>query len=51
MDTEKEPLDTEKDLIKTIKGIIRRGNDVEVKRGKDGSMKVFEVKKHIVKAE
>lgn len=51
MDKGKEVRIKEKDLMKTIREVISRGNDVEVKRGKDGSIRVFEVKKHIVKAE
>lgn len=51
VDNGKENRDKEKSLMMTIQEIVRRGNDVEVRRGKDGSLKVFEVKKHIVKAE
>ena len=38
-------------VLRAIRGIIRRGNDAEVRADKDGRIKVFEVKKHIVKAE
>ena len=51
VDNGKENRDKEKSLMMTIQEIVRRGNDVEVRRGKDGSLKVFEVKKHMVKAE
>ena len=51
MDNGKENRNKDNSLMMTIQEIVRRGNDVEVKRGKDGSLKVFEVKKHIVKAE
>ena len=47
----KETQEEDKKLLRTIKGIIRRGNDAEVRADKDGKLKVFEVKKHIVKAE
>ena len=47
----KESQEEEKKVMRAIKGIIRRGNDAEVRADKDGKIKVFEVKKHIVKAE
>lgn len=47
----KESQEDEKKVMRAIKGIIRRGNDAEVRADKDGNLKVFEVKKHIVKAE
>ena len=47
----KESQEEDKKVLRAIKGIIRRGNDAEVRADKDGSIKVFEVKKHIVKAE
>ena len=47
----KESQEEDKKVLKAIKGIIRRGNDAEIRVEKDGSVKVFEVKKHIVKAE
>ena len=47
----KESQEEEKKVMRAIKGIIRRGNDAEVRADKDGNLKVFEVKKHIVKAE
>lgn len=34
-------------VIETIKRIVNRGNNAEVKKSKDGSLKVLEVKKHI----
>ena len=51
MGAEKESQEEDKKVLRAIKGIIRRGNDVEVRADKDGKIKVFEVKKHIVKAE
>ena len=51
MEDGKETREAEKKVIKAIKEIIRRGNDAEVRADKDGKIKVFEVKKHIVKAE
>ena len=51
MDTRKDDRNKDKNVMKAIKEIIRRGNDAEVRREKDGSVKVFEVKKHIVKTE
>ena len=51
MGAEKETREADKKIIKAIKEIIKRGNDAEVRAEKDGSIKVFEVKKHIVKAE
>ena len=47
----KESQEEDKKVLKAIKGIISRGNDAEIRADKDGSIKVFEVKKHIVKAE
>ena len=47
----KENQEEDKKVMKAIKGIIRRGNDAEVRADKDGSIKVYEVKKHIVRAE
>ena len=47
----KETQEEEQKVMRAIKGIIRRGNDAEVRIDKDGRIKVFEVKKHIVKAE
>ena len=51
MEVGHESRDDDKKLVRVIKGIIRRGNDTEVRADKDGKLKVFEVKKHIVKAE
>ena len=48
---EKESQEEDKKVLRAIKGIIRRGNDAEVRADKDGKIKIFEVKKHIVKAE
>ena len=47
----RESQEEDKKVLRAIKGIIRRGNDVEVRADKDGKLRVFEVKKHIVKAE
>lgn len=38
---------TDKQIIETIYGIVKRGNSVEVKQRKDGSIVVYEVKKSI----
>ena len=38
---------TEKQIIEAIKRIVERGNNAEVKRRKDGSLVVYEVKKSI----
>jgi len=38
----------DKEVIKKIYIIVARGNNVEIKRDKNGDLKVFEVKKHIV---
>lgn len=34
-------------FMKTIQQIINRGNNVEVKRGRDGELVIYEVKKSI----
>ena len=47
----RESQEEDKKILRAIKGIIRRGNDAEVRADKNGKIKVFEVKKHIVKAE
>ena len=47
----KDSQEEDKKVLRAIRGIIRRGNDAEVRADKDGRIKVFEVKKHIVKAE
>ena len=47
----KDSQEEDKQVLRAIRGIIRRGNDAEVRADKDGRIKVFEVKKHIVKAE
>lgn len=47
---EKEGYNTSKYAIyfmKTIQQIINRGNNVEVKRGRDGELVIYEVKKSI----
>lgn len=36
-----------KKIIETIRRIVEKGNNVEIKRNRDGTLKVFEVKKHI----
>ena len=51
MSAERVSQEEDKKVLKAIKGIIRRGNDAEVRADKDGGIKVFEVKKHIVKPE
>ena len=51
MNTRKDDKNTDENVMRAIKEIIQRGNDAEVRREKDGSVKVFEVKKHIVKIE
>ena len=51
MKAERVSQEEDKKVLKAIKGIIRRGNDAEIRADKDGSIKVFEVKKHIVKPE
>lgn len=38
----------EEKLMEEIRGIIRRGNNVEIRGTKEGELKVFEVKKHII---
>ena len=34
-------------VIEAIHTICNKGNDVEIRRNKDGSLKVFEIKKNI----
>lgn len=34
-------------VMTAIRNICARGNDVEIRRNKDGSLKVFEIKKNI----
>ena len=51
MGAENETRESDKRVIKAIKEIVKRGNDAEVRADKDGKLKVFEVKKHIVRAE
>ena len=34
-------------VIETIRAIVERGNNAEIKRSRDGTLKVLEVKKHI----
>lgn len=38
----------DKEVIQKIYVIVNRGNNVEIKKTKDGELKVFEVKKNIV---
>lgn len=38
---------TEKQIMETIKRIVAKGNNAEVKRRKDGSLVVYEIKKSI----
>ncbi len=38
----------DKEVIIKIRKIVDRGNNVEIKKTKDGELKVFEVKKNIV---
>lgn len=39
---------SDKQLATAIKEIIERGNNAEIRRGKDGSLVVYEVKKKII---
>lgn len=39
--------DKDKKILDAIKRIVERGNNAEVKRKKDGSLVVYEVKKNI----
>lgn len=41
--------DDDKKAVKAIKEILKRGNSVEVKRTKDGKIKVYEVRKNIAR--
>lgn len=34
-------------VMSAIRDIVKRGNDAEVRKGKEGKLKVLEVKKHI----
>lgn len=36
------------EIIIKICAILAKGNDVEIRKNKDGTVKVYEVKKHIV---
>ena len=38
----------DKEVIRKIYVIVERGNNVEIKKTKNGELKVFEVKKNIV---
>ena len=38
---------TDKQILEAIKRIVEKGNNAEVKRRKDGSLVVYEVKKQI----
>lgn len=40
-------IEEDKKIIETVRAIVDRGNNAEVKKNKDGSLKVFEVKKKI----
>lgn len=40
---------SDEELIKAIKKCIQNGNNAEVRKKPDGSIAVYEVKKHIVK--
>lgn len=40
-------IEEDKKIIETVRAIVERGNNAEVKKNKDGSLKVFEVKKKI----
>ena len=42
------PADSDKIVMQKIWGIVSRGNNAEVKRKKDGTLTVIEVKKNIV---
>lgn len=34
-------------VMKAVRSICSKGNDVEIRRNKDGSLKVYEIKKNI----
>lgn len=40
--------ENDKKILESIKKIVARGNNAEVKRKSDGSLVVYEVKKNIV---
>ena len=40
----------ERQLVEKIHEILKHGNDVEIRKNKDGSVKIFEVQKRICKA-
>ena len=40
-------IEEDKKIIETVRAIVGRGNNAEIKKNKDGSLKVFEVKKKI----
>ncbi len=40
--------ENDKKIIESIKKIVDRGNNAEVKRKRDGSLVVYEVKKNII---
>lgn len=42
-----EEYEEDKLVMKTIRMICSKGNDVEIRRNRDGSLKVFEIKKNI----
>ena len=37
----------DKKILELIRGILNKGNDVEIRKNRDGSLKVFELKRHI----
>jgi len=43
-----ETSDSDKDIMRKIRTICSRGNNVEIKQRKDGTLAVMEVKKNIV---
>ena len=42
------PLQDDKTIMNKIRSIVGRGNNAEIKKRKDGSLAVMEVKKNIV---
>ena len=40
--------DNEKKVIEALRSISKRGNDAEVRRTKEGKLKVIEVRKNII---
>lgn len=41
-------LENDKKVLEAIKKIVNKGNNAEVKRQKDGTLVVYEIKKNIV---